>query len=33
MLPKNKLGSRQLKRLKVFKGEQHIHGAQLAKEQ
>ena len=30
MLPKNKLGRRQLKRLRVFKGAEHSHGAQLA---
>ncbi len=30
MLPKNKLADKQLKRLKVFKGETHEHGAQFA---
>jgi large subunit ribosomal protein L13 len=29
MLPKNKLADRQLKRLKVFKGDKHKHGAQI----
>ncbi|MCA6079907.1 MAG: 50S ribosomal protein L13 [Endomicrobium sp.] len=30
MLPKNKLADRQITRLKVFKGDKHMHGAQLA---
>jgi large subunit ribosomal protein L13 len=30
MLPKNKLADKQLKRLKVYKNEEHIHSAQLA---
>ncbi|MDR0800793.1 MAG: 50S ribosomal protein L13 [Endomicrobium sp.] len=30
MLPKNKLADRQITRLKVFKGDEHTHGAQLA---
>jgi large subunit ribosomal protein L13 len=29
MLPKNKLASKQLKRLKVYKNDEHKHGAQL----
>ncbi|MDR2772139.1 MAG: 50S ribosomal protein L13 [Elusimicrobiota bacterium] len=29
MLPKNKLASKQLKRLKVYKGNEHKHSAQL----
>jgi large subunit ribosomal protein L13 len=31
MLPKNKLADKQLKRLKVYKDESHIHSAQFAK--
>lgn len=31
MLPKNKLADKQMKRLKLFKDEQHIHNAQVAK--
>ena len=31
MLPKNKLGSRQLTRLKIYKDAKHPHAAQLAK--
>ena len=30
MLPKNKLADKQLKRLKIFKGQTHTHGAQFA---
>lgn len=30
MLPKNKLGARQIKRLRVYKGSQHLHIAQLS---
>jgi len=30
MLPKNRLRSRRLARLKVYKGETHLHGAQFA---
>ncbi|MDR3071059.1 MAG: 50S ribosomal protein L13 [Endomicrobium sp.] len=30
MLPKNKLASRQITRLRVFKYDKHLHGAQLA---
>jgi len=30
MLPKNKLASRQIKRLKIFKGDKHTHSAQFA---
>lgn len=32
MLPKNKLGSRMIKRLKVYAGETHFHTAQRPKE-
>ena len=31
MLPKNKLGRRQLRKLKVYAGAEHPHGAQLPK--
>lgn len=30
MLSKNKIGSKQIKRLKIYKGKEHKHGAQLA---
>ncbi len=30
MLPKNKLGDRQLKRLKIYRGAEHPHAAQFA---
>lgn len=32
MLPRNKLGSRMLKRLKLYEGEKHSHAAQTPKE-
>ena len=32
MLPQNKLADKQMKRLKLFKGEEHIHQAQAVKE-
>ncbi|MBN1823912.1 MAG: 50S ribosomal protein L13 [Endomicrobiales bacterium] len=33
MLPKNKLADRQMKRLRIFKGSEHPHTAQVAKNQ
>jgi large subunit ribosomal protein L13 len=32
MLPKNRLGRQQLKKLRVYAGPTHVHGAQLPKE-